>query len=1394
VPRKHFNWKLIAVLLIGSIVIGITGYGLRQWQRGHRAESGLALGNQAYAKQDWEAAAKYLGRYIAMSPNDVDAFLKYADAQLNIRPLQRNNIEQAVGAYRNVLRVEETNSKAAETLVGIYLQIGLPGEAQLISTRAISKNPSVQLRRMLAIALIEQRKFDEAFKELTSLIKDQPDYLPAYDEMGRLAEKRPEKTSETPQYWFDQAVKTNPSDAVAYIVRASYYLRKGDKSRALADLTEAQKQKLSDSMTRLRLAEVFIDADVTDAAQTHLQAVMSVDPSNQTLWQIWSRLALKTNDVPMMKMVAGEGLKALSLQSWDFMPIAAELYLRSGEIEMAEKYITQLRQKEIAPATTEFLDGLVTDRKGQHYEAVKHLYQAIQLGNNSAAVRMELSNILSKIGDKQSAIQQLRILSSQYPQLTSARLALARLLSETGNWDEASQLASAVKEVLPGDFNASMILLQTQIQILSQNQTQKDSPLWREVEDRLAKLEKESENKLPVNLLQFQVAVLQSRFDVAGQMLEGIKTRFPSRIEVAMAQIELMTAQDQIEQAIQKLSDTIKEFPESVSVTSYLVTLLAERNERQKCETVIQDSMKKLKEPGARRQLGLLLADLYNRWNQQEKRYQFLNSLVAELPDDIVLYSELLKCPAMLKDPQSAQKAIDKIKLLEGENGYRWRYEQAKLWVMQEDRSRFKTQYPQSVSLLKANLQANPEDQASRMVLAMAYERAAEMQLAISTYLEALDRSPRNMNIIISTVAALYKVNEYDRADKILSQATQEKLFSPELERLQFQNFIKRGQLNSAGDILENLLRNDPNNESICLSLTLLKIRQNKFADASILLNKLKTQKPDSVIIAAAEVEWNIRQNQRDQAMRICDGLVEKLQNTSAYILRARTRAILGQVDNAILDLDYAVTHDTGSIEALVMRSDILGTIGQLDKAILDIQKAMTISADNIQLKQRAIMLYLASGDAIKIQQGREILENALVTNPQSIELRIYKARYLLAQETAPAIAEAQTILQKITEESPKMSQAWALLAEISFRLKQTTSAADIILRGLVYQPNDTSLLMLKAQLEAKSSPLLAIPTLKALLDQNPDDLEVVVRLADIYISAGEPSKAIAVLKTKLASTTGAADIRKLNILLAVALYKTGDKVQSQEQFNSLVKSAPDNPEPMLAQIRLLEEDKLWDILTQKVLDWYQVHPKDVTLVLTIARKLAASGNMESVKAVETILQAILKNDSGNMDVTNVLAMLLQVSGRPQEAAELYQRIVTAQPDNLVAINNLAWILCEDQNLYDKALALAQQGIAKSPTDYVDLIDTRGTIYYRMGQFEKSAQDFNQCIKLYPEGTPALVTSHFHLAKTLIGLGKKEESIKALNQALKLNNDFGGLSPTDLAEAKRLVREMSGGV
>jgi len=45
-PKRYFNWKLAVAIVLGFVVIAITAFGLRQWRRTMRAESGLRLGHQ----------------------------------------------------------------------------------------------------------------------------------------------------------------------------------------------------------------------------------------------------------------------------------------------------------------------------------------------------------------------------------------------------------------------------------------------------------------------------------------------------------------------------------------------------------------------------------------------------------------------------------------------------------------------------------------------------------------------------------------------------------------------------------------------------------------------------------------------------------------------------------------------------------------------------------------------------------------------------------------------------------------------------------------------------------------------------------------------------------------------------------------------------------------------------------------------------------------------------------------------------------------------------------------------------------------------------------------------------------------------------------------------------
>jgi tetratricopeptide (TPR) repeat protein len=1390
-PVRYFNWKLAIVLVIGLVVLGVGAFGLRQWRRTNKADQGLVLGNEAYNEHRWEEAAENLGHYLTVERNDVPALLKYADAQLKIRPTKRNNVQQAIAAYRTVLRADGDNSEAAMRLTEIYLGIGSPGEAELIARRQLETNRDPGLRRTLALALAGQRKFKEAAAELKTILQEHPDQILAYEALGQLIEQRPEDFPDMPVSWFNQAVENNPSSALAYIVRAGFYRRSEDVSQTLADLERAEKQDLSDPTVRLRLAKELIGSDALDRAEGHLEAVQKAAPTDQGLWATWAELALKSQSQERMLKVAETGLKELSSQPWDFMPMAAELLIRCGKLEDANDCISKLHKKDISPVTVAFLRGLVAAEQEHLFEAVKHWRQSMESGNESAQVRLALASVLSRLGDTQSAVRHLHTLVSERPGSFEGHLALAQLSAQAGDWAETADHAAAAMELSPENPEPALLHLQARMQLFltsSAGQGRANAQMWENMQNQLSVLEKTTEATGNVTLFEFRLALQLGKLADAEALVTRLKeTRLP-RVRIVMAEAELFAAQDEIDNAILRLNETIEEFPQTVELVRYLAILLDRQGSREECEEVIQDALVRIREPAARRGLGLLLARFYTRWEQRDNAYPLLSTLAQELPSDIPIKRRLLLCEPVIKDFKQAQQLVNEIKSLEGEDGWQWRYEQARVWFTRDD---FKDWYPQIVSLLQENMLTNPNDQTSRMLLARSYERAGELQLAISTYRQALNRSPDDLRVIIPTIAALYSAKEYDEAEQVLSRASRQKLYHPQLQKLQLQSHLRRGQLDSASGILQDLLSSDPNNQAACLSLALLKMQQDEIDEASELLAKLKIQDPNSLPVTAAQIQLSIRQDEPAEALRLSKEMANRLNNASAYILLARTYAALGQTGRAAEDLERAVSVEPNNVEVWVARSDFHRTVGQAAKAITDIKQALSLVPDNVQIQKRAISLFLASREPDRIHDGKILLERALESNAEDIELRLFKARTLLGEGTAPAAKSAERILQEITADQPEISEAWVLLGGIAIKRRQPAEAMDAALGGLAYKPTDKALLLLKARAEAARSPILAVQTLKGLHELDPNDVDAAVLLANTYIRAGEPKKAEVLLRKQL-TTCDVSNRKRCEIALAVALYKNGNKGKAEKDLDSLLESEPNDPSPLLAHVQLLRDDQLWNRLSRKVIDWYEKHPADSGTPVTVARDLIAIEDSQAKKAAEDVLRTILENSPDSVEAIGALAILLETTGRSEESAELYQRLLELKPDNLLAINNLAWIMCEVQGKHQQSLELAQRGLEMAP-NYVDLIDTRGVVYYRLGEFDKAIQDFSTCIKLYPSTAPAAIATRFHAARVLVELGQKDSAIEHLTQALDLESRIGGLSTADLAEAQRLLKRLEEG-
>jgi len=342
----------------------------------------------------------------------------------------------------------------------------------------------------------------------------------------------------------------------------------------------------------------------------------------------------------------------------------------------------------------------------------------------------------------------------------------------------------------------------------------------------------------------------------------------------------------------------------------------------------------------------------------------------------------------------------------------------------------------------------------------------------------------------------------------------------------------------------------------------------------------------------------------------------------------------------------------------------------------------------------------------------------------------------------------------------------------------------------LAYLPNDKNLHLLKARAEYSESSAVAIAIVKYLLELNTTDTDVVLYLADLYLSNRQPEKAIELLKNQLANNPeNEANRMNIEIALIVALHKNNQKNEAKNKLDALRNDDPQNAQLVLTQASLWKQDKQWNQIYQLVRQWCDDRPDQLDLGLVVARDLMRMNSSDAMQTAEDILRLILQIDTEKSIATNILAELLLARGHPEQAEVLFRSVLSHHPDHVVAMNNLAWILSDQQKKYHEALHLAQRALALDP-DYIDLIDTRGVIYYHMGQFQKSVADFEKCLMLYRRGNPAVASVYYHLGRSLNALGKTSDAKNRLEKALTLHQRKPTLSTMNLSKVKKLLAKL----
>jgi Tfp pilus assembly protein PilF len=159
--------------------------------------------------------------------------------------------------------------------------------------------------------------------------------------------------------------------------------------------------------------------------------------------------------------------------------------------------------------------------------------------------------------------------------------------------------------------------------------------------------------------------------------------------------------------------------------------------------------------------------------------------------------------------------------------------------------------------------------------------------------------------------------------------------------------------------------------------------------------------------------------------------------------------------------------------------------------------------------------------------------------------------------------------------------------------------------------------------------------------------------------------------------------------------------------------------------------------------------------------------------------EQIARRDSKAIGAETLIAIILEMQGKTQDARTRYEAILTREPSAAVAANNLAWLYAEQNGDLAQALRFARTARQFLPEE-PQVSDTLGWIYYKQQLPGLAVPELLRSV----EKNPANPVYQYHLGLARLAAGDTEKGRESLQRALKLQPNFPGAEDARAALAR----------
>jgi len=437
--------------------------------------------------------------------------------------------------------------------------------------------------------------------------------------------------------------------------------------------------------------------------------------------------------------------------------------------------------------------------------------------------------------------------------------------------------------------------------------------------------------------------------------------------------------------------------------------------------------------------------------------------------------------------------------------------------------------------------------------------------------------------------------------------------------------------------------------------------------------------------------------------------------------LEAISLYALGQEAQAVTTLEQGLLAFPGNPElSHNLATIVINRDADLERARELYLAAIERNPDSEATLMRLAQLEFASGNEHK---AKELVEKAVEVNPDSVDARVTLATYYLKHNQP---REAKRVVDGIKGKAESDHGLLTVRGRIALAMRDADGARAAFTR---------------------------------LLQQNPSSLEMRLLLARAEEMAGRIDVASSLVDEVLQGSPGSLGARALSARIDI---HKGDTDAAEESLTALVNEHPENAEVLsLHGLVLLKKG----------------HPERALVSFSRAFELSPSSEraiylslayfqMNDIETGLRQLSAWLQRHPDDLEVQYHFANTLLLRGKREEAEAAFRRVVEIDPDHVVGLNNLAWLLRTSSA--KEAVRFAEHAYQVSP-NLPAVLDTLGMLTADYAQYDRALALLRKAVDLQPEN----LQIRYHLGKVLLDSGDVHKGKRILSQLL----DRPDLSP-----------------